>query len=89
MCVPNDGDLSNAVMMYAHMPWLVARSHTAETVGEDGEGMGGEGEERKGRRLEGQRWGEGKRKQKSKRAVSIINGSLVYGERDLMWLPGL
>lgn len=29
--------------------------------------------------------GEGKRKQKSRRAVSIINGSLVYGERDLMW----
>lgn len=33
--------------------------------------------------------GEGKREQKSQRAVSIINDSLVYGERDLMCLPRL
>lgn len=35
--------------------------------------------------LRGNAGGEGKTKQKSWRAVSIINSSLVYGERDLMW----
>lgn len=89
MCISNDGGSANAVIMYAHLPWLVARSNTAETVGGRRGRDAEEGEEREGRRLEGQRWGEGERKQKSKRAVSIINGSLVYGERDLMWLPRL
>lgn len=39
--------------------------------------------------LRGNAGGEGKREQKSQRAVSIINDSLVYGERDLMCLPRL
>lgn len=57
-----------AMMMCARPPQLLACS------------AGGWG----GGRLQGHCWGEGKRKLKSWRAVSIINASLVYRERDLM-----
>lgn len=74
-CLGAAGCVASAMMMYAHLPWLLAGSLTAETVG----GRGGRerregwdrvvvvkrGKGREGRRLEGQCWGEGKRKQKS------------------------
>lgn len=76
-CLGAGGCVASAVMMYAHLPWLLACSLTSETVGGRGgagkEGGGGgrvvvvvrRGKRREGRRLEGQCWGEGKRKQKS------------------------
>lgn len=80
-------------MHTCHGSWLAAlaaevvRRSTGGREGWDGvaaEWRGG-GEVGGGR----QRRGEGKREQKSWSAVSIINDSLVYGERDLMCLPRL
>lgn len=72
-CLGAAGCVASAMMMYAHLPWLLAGSLTAETVG----GRGGKGREgwdrmvvvkrgkgREGRRLEGQCWGGGEEKAK-------------------------
>lgn len=83
-------------MHTCHGSWLAALA--AEAVGRSTggrEGWGGVGwdgvaaEWRRGGKAGRQRQGEGKREQKSWSAVSIINDSLVYGERDLMCLPRL
>lgn len=75
MCLPAEdclgaaGCVASTMMMYAHLPWLLASGLTAETVGTNGgrEGKGGTvwqscrggGGGSAGRRLEGQCWGGG------------------------------
>lgn len=67
MCLSDDdclgaaGCVASAMMMYAHLPGLLASSLTAETVGGRGKRVGhdggrGRGERgKRGRRLKGQR----------------------------------
>lgn len=52
MCLSDDdclgaaGCVASAMMMYAHLPWLLARSLTAETGGRGGgKGKGREGQD--------------------------------------------
>lgn len=44
-CLGAAGCVASAVMMYAHLPWLLARSLTSETVGGRGGGQSGSSSE--------------------------------------------
>lgn len=83
MCLSDDdclgaaGCVASAMMMYAHLPWLLASSLIAETVGEGRRGEGREGQDGdrvdgdREREVDGLRGNAGGRGRESKRAREL------------------